>query len=460
MLTPGDLLGDRYRLEEHIAAGGMGDVWRATDTVLARRVAIKVLRPRGPGAATFGARFTAEARTMAALRHPGIAEVYDYGEEDGAGEGVAYLVMAYVDGEPLAGRIAARGPLPAGETMSIVAQAATALDAAHAAGVVHRDVKPGNLLIGPDGGVVLVDFGVARSTGAPEATDATALTGVDEVVGTALYMAPEQVTKSDISPAADIYALGAVAYHCLAGHAPFTGTTALAVAMSHVNDDPPPLSADVPPAVRALVVRAMAKNPADRFPSAAALARAAREAAPPAGADFASADAGSGDAVAAGARRIAAPPASTEAIPAPVAAGEAPPSRRRRWALAGAAAVVLALVALAGALALMNPAGNAPGTGEGPGGTPAPSASTHPTRPASGRGEGPPQVRSSGPSATASGEPTPTGGPVEGSAPAAPEPSATATGEPAGPTGEPSATRDPTPESTGNPSGQADAGTG
>ncbi|MEV0719700.1 serine/threonine-protein kinase, partial [Asanoa sp. NPDC050611] len=256
MLNPGDALGGRYRLEEPIASGGMGEVWRAIDQVLGRTVAVKVLHPRAVGDPGFSARFRGEARTMATLRHPGVVDVYDYGEgTDDDGKPVAYLVMGFVDGQPLSQRIKEQERLSPGETMAIVAQTAHALQAAHEAGVVHRDVKPGNLIVRPDGQVVLVDFGVARSA------EAASLTGVDELVGTALYMAPEQVAKSKITPSTDIYALGAVAYHCLAGHPPFMGDNALTIALSHLDDEPPPLPDEVPQAVRTVVATAMAKEP-------------------------------------------------------------------------------------------------------------------------------------------------------------------------------------------------------
>ncbi|MBU2669437.1 protein kinase [Actinoplanes bogorensis] len=267
MPNPGEILGGRYRLDDRIAAGGMGEVWRATDTVLGRDVAVKTLhadRAADPG---FQERFRHEARSMAALHHPGVADVYDFGETaDGTD---AYIVMARIDGEPLNERIAERGRLTPAETMSVVAQAARALEAAHEAGIVHRDVKPSNLIIKPDGTVVLVDFGVARSA------SSSTLTGAREVVGTAMYIAPEQVSKEQTGPPADLYALGVVAYHCLAGHAPFTGDNPIAIAMQHVNEPPPDLPSDIPSPVRALVLRAMAKNPDDRFPSAEAMADAA-----------------------------------------------------------------------------------------------------------------------------------------------------------------------------------------
>jgi eukaryotic-like serine/threonine-protein kinase len=269
MPKPGELLGGRYRLDDRIAAGGMGEVWAATDTVLSRPVAVKMLlggRGTDPG---FLSRFRHEARTMAALRHPGVVQVYDFGDTEDDG---AYLVMARVGGQPLNRVIADRGQLSVAETMSIVAQAGRALQAAHEAGVIHRDVKPGNLIIEPDGTVVLVDFGVARSA------NSVTLTGAREVVGTALYIAPEQVSKQATGPAADLYALGAVAYHCLTGRPPFLGDNPLAVALQHVTDEPPPLSRDVPRPVRDLVGIALAKQPEERFPSAAAMAAAAEAA--------------------------------------------------------------------------------------------------------------------------------------------------------------------------------------
>ncbi|GAA5188248.1 hypothetical protein GCM10023322_38520 [Rugosimonospora acidiphila] len=273
MLTPEDVLNERYRLDAPIASGGMGEVWRATDISLGRTVALKVMHAgRLPGS-DFDARFRAEARTMAALHHPNVVNIYDYGRsamDDGTS--VTYLVMTYVDGESLRDRLA-DGPLPVAEAMNLVAQAADALHAAHKHGIVHRDVKPANLLVTPDGTVILVDFGVARSDAVTSVTTANA------ILGTALYMAPEQASGRTVSPATDIYALGAVAFHCLAGNPPFVGETALEIALKHVSDEPPSLPEEVPPAARALVTRALTKDPADRFASAAAFAAAARSAA-------------------------------------------------------------------------------------------------------------------------------------------------------------------------------------
>src|SRR3954447_23461748 len=272
VLASGHLLDNRYRLDERIATGGMGDVWRGTDVVLGRVIAVKVLRPAMLADPEFAARFYGEARMMAAFRHPGVVEVYDYasaGNGTGSEDDCAYLVMAYVEGEPLSAKLKAEGRIGIAETMSIVAQTAEALHAAHEHGTVHRDVKPGNLIVKPNGTVILVDFGVARSA------QVTSMTGLNAIVGTALYMAPEQVAKGDVTPATDIYALGAVAYHCITGNPPFDGDNALQVALKHLEDEPEPLPPDVPEPVRALITRAMAKHPADRFASAAELGAAA-----------------------------------------------------------------------------------------------------------------------------------------------------------------------------------------
>jgi len=268
VLCPGDVLDNRYRLTAPIATGGMGEVWRATDVSLGRMVAVKLLRPELLADPEFEPRFQAEARMMAALTHPHIVNVYDYGHAPRASGGSPYLVMSYVPGVPLSQRIAQAGRLSVTETGSVLIQAAAALHAAHRGGIVHCDVKPANLLVASDGGVTLVDFGVALS-----ATVTTANT----VIGTALYMAPEQVTGRRVSPATDIYALGAVAYHCLSGQPPFTGDTPSEVALRHLSDEPAPLPPDVPAAMRMLVARALRKDPAQRYPSAAAFARALRE---------------------------------------------------------------------------------------------------------------------------------------------------------------------------------------
>ncbi|WP_435871064.1 protein kinase domain-containing protein [Micromonospora musae] len=273
MLTRGVVLSERYRLSERVAIGGMGAVWRCTDLLLEREVAVKVLLPTLVADAEFTTRFRAEARMLAALRHPGVVAVHDVGQAVlGDDSLVDYLVMEYVEGEPLTHWIGRAGRLDAGSTMSVVAQAAEALHAAHVAGIVHRDVKPGNLLVKSDGRVVLVDFGIARSRAL------SGLTAANIVLGTASFMSPEQATGQPVSAASDVYALGAVTYLCLAGQPPFVGENPLEVALRHQQDEPAPLPPGTPPAVIELVARAMAKRPADRYGSAAELARAAAEA--------------------------------------------------------------------------------------------------------------------------------------------------------------------------------------
>ncbi len=274
MLMPGITLGGRYRLDERIASGGMGDVWRADDVVLGRTVAVKVLQPAMLAEPGFAERFQAEARVMATLNHPGVVRIYDYGENAAPGGGqLAYLVMEYVEGEPLSRVLQQAGRLTPSRAMDLVAQAADALQAAHDHGVVHRDVKPGNLLVRPQGRLVLTDFGIARSA------MSGALTQAGSILGTASYVSPEQATGTKVTYASDVYSLGVVAYQCLAGHRPFEGDNPIEVAMRHINEPPPALPADVPPAVRELVGVAMAKDPAHRWPTASAMATAARRAA-------------------------------------------------------------------------------------------------------------------------------------------------------------------------------------
>jgi serine/threonine-protein kinase len=269
MISPGVTLGGRYRLDERIAGGGMGDVWRGTDEVLGRTVAVKILLPALLDEPGFAERFRGEARTMATINHPGVVDVYDYGSD----QQLAFLVMEYVEGDALSRTLSRVGRLTPGRTMALVAQAADALHAAHANGIVHRDVKPGNLLVRPNGTLVLTDFGIARSALVGH------LTVAGSVLGTASYISPEQASGGIASAASDVYALGVVAYQCLSGHRPFDGATPLEIAMKHVRETPRPLPGDIPPAVRAIVDRALAKDPASRWPTAAAMAVVARQAA-------------------------------------------------------------------------------------------------------------------------------------------------------------------------------------
>ena len=263
--TADSVLGGRYRLTDRIAVGGMGEVWQAHDDVLGRTVAVKVLKEEYTGDPGFLERFRAEARHTAALSHPHIAGIYDYGEVDSS----AYLVMELVPGEPLGDLLAREGPLESPRAMGLLAQAAAGLSAAHAAGVVHRDVKPGNLLVTPDGRVKVTDFGIAR------AGDQVPLTATGQVMGTAQYLAPEQAMGHAATPASDVYALGVVAFEALTGSRPFEGDSQVAVAMAHVNAAPAPLPAHVPAGARALVVASMAKDPAGRPADAAVFSEVA-----------------------------------------------------------------------------------------------------------------------------------------------------------------------------------------
>ncbi|MGJ6968139.1 serine/threonine protein kinase [Streptosporangium sp. G11] len=274
MVAQGTTLAGRYRLSTRIGAGGMGEVWRGEDIVLARTVAVKVLLPGRTDDPGFLVRFQGEARAMATINHPGVVDVYDYGVHEVPGAGAtAYLVMKFVDGEPLDRLLGRLRRIAPGAAMDLIAQAASALQAVHDQGIVHRDIKPGNLLVRSDGTLVLTDFGIARSDTASRLTDA------GMVLGTAAYCAPEQAEGAPVTPAVDIYALGVVAYECLAGQRPFDGDTPVTIALKHIREAPPPLPPDVPPAVRALVERSLAKDPARRFPSAAAMSAAARQAA-------------------------------------------------------------------------------------------------------------------------------------------------------------------------------------
>jgi serine/threonine-protein kinase len=243
----------------------MGEVWKAKDLVLGRIVAIKVLKEEYTGDPGFLQRFRAEARHTALLNHVGIANVFDYGEEEGS----AYLVMELVPGQPLSSIIEHEQVLSPDRTLSIIAQTARALAVAHAQGLVHRDVKPGNLLITPDGRVKVTDFGIARLA------DQVPLTQTGQVMGTAQYLAPEQATGQTATGSSDIYSLGVIGYECLSGHRPFSGESQIAIALAQVNDAPPPLPESLPAPVRALLMSMLAKDPKNRPANAIKLAEAA-----------------------------------------------------------------------------------------------------------------------------------------------------------------------------------------
>jgi eukaryotic-like serine/threonine-protein kinase len=262
----GQIYGNRYRLVDRIAIGGMGEVWRAHDEVILRDVAIKILKPEFMGDPGFLERFRVEARHAARVDHEGIADVYDYGE----GSGSAYLVMELVSGDSLARIIEKRIRLSGVEVLSIIEQTARALHAAHEDGLVHRDVKPGNLLITPSGKVKITDFGIAR------VADQVALTATGQVMGTVQYLAPEQATGKQATPSTDIYSLGIVAYEALTGRRPFTGESQMVIAMAQINDKPPAMDADIDQRVQDLVLSCLAKKPNQRPGSALDLANRAK----------------------------------------------------------------------------------------------------------------------------------------------------------------------------------------
>jgi eukaryotic-like serine/threonine-protein kinase len=322
VVRSGLILDNRYRLDGPIAAGGVGEVWRGTDVQLGRPVAVKLLRPEYADHPETLARFRAEARHAGSLSHPRIAKVYDYGEPGPLGP--PYLVMELVDGPSLADILDHQALSPT-RVLDVLTQAALGLDAAHQAGLVHRDIKPGNILLCPDGVVKITDFGIAHAAGSAPVTRP----GV--VMGTTQYLAPERATGGGGTPASDLYALGIVAYECLSGGPPFDGTTAEVMA-SHLYQPMPPLPPGVPPQLTDLLASLTAKDPADRIASAGELAAVASQLY----AELTGAEPFGGKQPP---RPDAAPP------PRPAAVPPGRRSRRRTTVVAAASATVLAGVA-------------------------------------------------------------------------------------------------------------------
>jgi serine/threonine-protein kinase len=267
---PGDLIADRYELEELVGTGGMSSVFRARDRQLERRVAIKILHQHYAEDPEYLERFRREARAVAKLSHPNIVTVIDRGDDDGR----QYIVFEHVEGENLKELVIRSGRLPVRRALELALAVADGLAFAHNHGLVHRDVKPQNVLLNRDGEVKVTDFGIARSLHVEQG-----VTQTGTVLGTGEYLAPEQASGKPVSPATDVYSLGVVLWELLAGDVPFVGENFVAIALRHVNEPPPSLRErrpDVSPRLEAAVNRALAKDPAQRFPSMSAFAKELR----------------------------------------------------------------------------------------------------------------------------------------------------------------------------------------
>jgi serine/threonine-protein kinase len=272
MAVTAEVLGNRYELGRLIGAGGMADVYEGHDRLLGRQVALKIPHPQLARDPSFLARFRREATMAASLTHPGVVAVYDSGQDDG----VSYMVMEYVEGATLAAVLRAEGAFEPGRAADLAIAVCSALGAAHAKGLIHRDVKPSNIMLARDGRVKVMDFGVARTL-----TSSMTLTGSVGIVGTAKYMSPEQARGAAVDGRSDLYSLGVCLYECLSGRPPFEGDSPVAIATRHVYAAPPPLRGlrpDLQPAYETVTARAMAKDPANRYQTAAELAEDLRRA--------------------------------------------------------------------------------------------------------------------------------------------------------------------------------------
>jgi serine/threonine protein kinase len=260
------VLDDRYDVVRPLGSGGMGEVYLARDRVLGRDVALKVLRGQYAGDEEFAERFKREAMSAASLSHPNIVQVYDRGETE---EGASYIAMEYVPGGTLKERISKEGPLEAADAAALGAQVAEALGAAHDRGMVHRDIKPQNVLLAARGGAKVADFGIAR------AGSSATISRTGSVMGTAGYMSPEQALSKSATPESDLYSLGVVLYEALTGELPYTADNPIAVSMKHVNEPlrpPIELNPRIPRGMNALVTKLLAKDPEDRYADAEELA--------------------------------------------------------------------------------------------------------------------------------------------------------------------------------------------
>ena len=257
----GKIIDGRYELGASLGSGGMGEVYLAHDGVLERDVALKVLRSQYAGDEEFAERFRREARSAASLSHPNIVQVYDRGEAE---DGTSYIAMEYVPGGTLKEQIERRGPFGDRETAAVGAQIADALGAAHERGMIHRDIKPQNVLVTASGDLKVTDFGIAR------AASAVTSSATGAIFGTAGYISPEQALGGPVGPASDLYSLGVILYEMLTGELPFAADNSIAVCLKHVNEPPRPpklLNPDIPAGIDALVLMLLAKHPKDRYGS-------------------------------------------------------------------------------------------------------------------------------------------------------------------------------------------------
>jgi serine/threonine-protein kinase len=396
----GRLIGGRYRLIAPLGEGGMATIWRAVDEQLDREVAVKLLRTQFGNDTGFAARFKQEARAAGSLAHHNIVPVYDYGTD--AEDGTQYIVMQLVEGDDLASVLRERTALSTDDAVRVAIGVASALEAAHRRGIVHRDVKPGNILITDEGDVKVTDFGIAR------AVSEASMTVTGTTLGSVHYFSPEQARGDEVTGASDVYSLGIVLYEMLTGRRPFEGDSAAGVALKRLNEDPPPPGTfrPVPSGLAAIVMRALQRDPERRFPDAGSFAEALRvwQRDPAAGAAAAGAVAAgtaagaAGLAVASGSRpgeEAPVPPSGepTVYVPPPVARpsdraagrtnvnvppprrpGPPPPVERQgqpwwMWLLALLAIVLLGAIGFLGAQII---------GGLGPGGTPGASAATFP----------------------------------------------------------------------------------
>jgi eukaryotic-like serine/threonine-protein kinase len=347
---PGDVIADRYELEELVGSGGMSSVFRARDVQLDRRVAIKILHAHYADDPEYIERFRREARAVAQLSHPNIVTVIDRGDDRGR----QYIVFEHVEGENLKELVQRTGRLPVRRALELVLPVADGLAFAHEHGLVHRDVKPQNVLLSREGDVKVTDFGIARSLDVEHG-----VTQTGTVMGTGEYLAPEQASGQPVSPATDVYSLGVVLWELLAGDVPFVGENFVAVALRHVNEPPPSLREqrpDVSPRLDAAVTRALAKDPAHRFPSMAALAAELRACLAEAEGDAPAED------------QSALTLVGAPAVSAPATAPARPPGRPRRRrpvALYALLALVAAGAALAATLLLGGSRHHHSGSGAG-----------------------------------------------------------------------------------------------